>query len=164
MATVVIWPRVNQSAKASRVAVEAAKQRTGWGASLGGSATEWASAPTSMPAAWRGAAANGGGSVVVERACFCLRGAMVISTIAGGGHPGSGCGRDGLAARFQTGPGQSLSPRLAPRAPGTSLPHGHKAPLARTASHDPLRPEEYSADSGLVPSRWTAAQQCKSLL
>src|SRR6516165_6154689 len=116
----------------------------------------------SMPAAWRLAAANCGGSVGLERACFCLRGAMVISTIEGEGHC-SGRGSGGIDALFQTGPGHSLSPLMAPQAPGTSLTYGHKAPLAWTASHDPLLLEEYSANGDLVPSRWTAAQQCKGL-
>src|SRR5215510_1698991 len=75
----------------------------------------------------------------------------------------SGRGSGGIEALFQTGSGHSLSPLMAPQAPGTSLTNGHKAPLVWTASHDPLRPKEYSADRGLVPSRWTAAQQCKGL-
>src|SRR5437764_15054024 len=63
---------------------------------------------------------------------------MVISTIVGGYRSRRGSG--GIEALFQTGPGQSLSPLRAPRAPGTSLTNGHKAPLAWTASHDLLLP------------------------
>ena len=68
-----------------------------------------------------------------------------------------------MAALFPTGSGVSLSPLRSPRAPGTSLTDGHKAPLAWTVSHDPLLDEKYTLGCGLVPSRCTAAQQHKGL-
>ena len=68
-----------------------------------------------------------------------------------------------MAARCQTGSGASLSPLMAPRAPGTSLTYGPKAPWAGTVSHDPLLYDKSTLGCGLVPSRWTAAQQHKSL-
>ena len=98
----------------------------------------------------------------MERACFCLRRAMVISTIVGGG--GEQWARErrdcstlpnGTRAEPVTTEGAAGSrdqPNI--RAQGTTGVDGLTRPTAS---------QEYSADGSLVPSRWTAAQQCKGL-
>jgi hypothetical protein len=72
----------------------------------------------------------GGGRAGWERRGGGLRWAMVASMIIGETDSGRGGGSGGVAVRFHTGSGPGLSPLVSPRAPGTTLIHGHTAPLS----------------------------------
>src|ERR687887_2737437 len=55
---------------------------------------------------------------------------MVAAVIPGDTDRGRGGGSGGIDVLFHTGSGQSLSPLVSPRAPGTNLINGHTAPLS----------------------------------
>src|SRR5262249_8182543 len=138
----------SQAARASRSAVQVPKRRTGSGSRSAGTATQWASAPTSMPAA--------SGLVTCRRprrgrgwGCgkWSLRGVMTASRIRGKGisNEAAGAGATEVEAVSPAGSRRSVSPGLWSPAPGTILTDGHEAPRSRrsprpAALKDRLRP------------------------
>src|SRR5215475_35475 len=131
MATVVTPQRCSQSARASRSAVQVPKRRTGSGSRWAGTQAQWASAPTSTPAA--------SGLVTCStprRGCgvgcgkLSLRGVMAASTVRekGKSRRAAGAGATEVEAVSQAGSRRSVSPGLWSPAPGTILTDGHEAP------------------------------------
>ncbi len=141
----------NQSARAAQSTLDAPTQRTGCGSSPGGTATSWASAPTSMPAACSLTAASGG-----ERRLRADQRRRPLSHDDLHWHRGP---RQGPGARAR--PSSRTLPhgiRPAPGPPGVAPgsqdpphPRAHRTP-ASPASYNPLVPRQASAVSTPVPS------------
>src|SRR5712691_10449315 len=156
----VVIPHVaSQSASASRSAVQAPKQRTGWGVITG-----WNCDPVGFGAdvdargmqvdsgELRGESGRGPGAFRLALGHGCLHNVIRRNVAAGAG----AARLKHSSKRDQVG---HLSPVVSPRTPGTNLTNGHKAPMGYRSRPPAAICVEDSTGWPPVPSGCTAVKR-----